>query len=198
MRKIIFRMILLINILFVYMSYLNGKTFYDDRIKNNKTTPKIYDIGHKYLPDYSYYNETHVLMNIFVFLPLLFNLSLFSDYLSYLLPVLMFRYITINSTILPKSKTCDDSDFGILHILHGHCYDKLFSGHMASSIITSLLLYKKNIVTNLKLLSIYNLTSAFLILVTRSHYTVDILFGTYVALTSFFLDINVDLLKNIF
>jgi hypothetical protein len=120
MRKIIFRMIILINFLFVYMSYLNGKTFYDDRIKNNKTTPKIYDIGHKYLPDYSHYNEIHIFMNIFIFLPILFNLSIYADYLSYLLPILMFRYITINSTILPKSKTCDDSDFGILHIFHGY------------------------------------------------------------------------------
>jgi hypothetical protein len=69
---------------------------------------------------------------------------------------------------------------------------------MSSSIITSLLLYKKNIVTNLKILTTYNLISAYLILVTRSHYTVDILFGTYVALSSFFLNINIDLLKNIF
>ena len=137
-------------------------------------------------------------MNIFIFSPLLFNLSIFNDFLSYATPLYIFKYITSNVTILPKSKNCYDGDFNVLHLINGHCYDKIFSGHFAGSVIISLLLYNKGIVTDPMILIIYNLISAFLILATRSHYTVDIILAGYISVSSYLLGINVNFIKNLF
>jgi hypothetical protein len=199
MKNHIFSIILtMVSFSLTYLSYLNGKNFYEDRIKNNKIRPKIYDVFHKYLPDNSHNSKMHYLTNIFVFFPLIFNLSIIDDYLSYMMPIFLFRYITTNATILPKTKECDDKDFTILNFFNGHCYDKIFSGHMSSSIIISLLLYEKKIITDIRILYLYNIISAYLILVTRSHYTVDILIAIYVSVTSYMIGLNSNFIKDLF
>lgn len=182
----------------VYLCHTNGKIFYEDRKKKCKTTQKVFDISHKYLPDHSKDNFWHIAMNAFIFAPLLLNLSILDDYLSYSAPILFFKQIVSNVTILPKNKNCDDSNFSLLYFLNGHCYDKIFSGHFASSVLISMILYNRGIVTNPYVLGLYNLISAYLILATRSHYTVDILIGGYVAVTSYLLKINIDFIKDIF
>ena len=198
MDDIVFMLIMIvIHVFFVYICHDNGKTFYRERQKNGKTTQKIYDVGHKYLPDWSHIDFWHVMMDIFIYSPLILNSSILEDYLSYSTPIVMMKYITSNVTILPKSENCCDENFNLIHLLHGHCYDKIFSGHFAGSVLISLLLFEKDIVTDPKILIGYNLISAFLILATRSHYTVDILIGGYVAITSYLLGINIDFVKNI-
>jgi PAP2 superfamily C-terminal len=196
-KDIVFTIILLIiHIIFVYMCHYNGKKFYEDRKKRGKTTQKVFDIGHRYLPDYSNITFWHIIMNVFIFAPLLLNTSIFGDYLSYTTPLALLKYVTSNVTILPKSKNCCDESFNVIHLLHGHCYDKIFSAHFAGSVVISLLLYDKGIVTNPKILIGYNMISAFLILATRSHYTVDVILGGYIAATSYLLGINFDFMKN--
>src|SRR3989338_3754426 len=197
MEIIIYFVIIITILTFTYISYYNGKTFYDTRKKNKKTTHKVYDIGHKYLPDYSNNNLWHVVVNLFVFFPLLMNLSIFEDFISYIIPIMIFRSITSNVTILPKTKTCDDIQFRPINLIHGHCYDKIFSGHFVSSVLISMLLYSKGIVQNIPILVFYNIISAYLILITRHHYTIDIIIAGYVAITSFLLGINMDFVKNL-
>jgi hypothetical protein len=197
--KIVIVLLLIINIIFVYSSYHNGKNFYNrdenNNIKSKNSTKKIFDISHKYLPDYSRNDNIHHLMNMFLYMPLLFNPDIIFEFLSYILPIFIFRYITTNATIYPKSKNCDDSQFKLWYFINGHCYDKMFSGHMASSIIISFLLHKYGKITNTTLLFLYNFINAYLILISRSHYTVDVIMGIYVAITSYLLGINTDLLK---
>jgi hypothetical protein len=61
--------------------------------------------------------------------------------------------------------------------------------------IISLLMNRENIDT--KIILMYNLISIFLILVTRGHYTIDVIMGGYIAATAFMLNINLDFIQNI-
>lgn len=186
--------LLILQVVSVYLCYYNGKTFFTDREQQGKTSPKIFDLLHKYLPDYSEKDHLGYLMNIAIFFPLIMYPQIISQFISFMIPIMMFRYVTTNVTILPKSKNCKDENFGIFNLINGHCYDKIFSGHFACSIIISLLLYNNNLIDNVGVLALYNVISAYLILVSRSHYTVDILLGGYVAATSFALGININCL----
>jgi len=188
--------LIIIQIVFVYLCYYNGKHFFSERKKQGKTTAKIFDISHKFLPNYSDNDTLHNLLNIVIFSPLVIYPHLIGEFLSYIIPILLFRYITTNTTILPKTKNCNDDTFGIFNFVNGHCYDKLFSGHFACSVIISLLLHHNNLIQSPVILWLYNALSAYLLLVTRAHYTVDLILGGYVALTSYYLGINIDFLKN--
>lgn len=189
MKGIILAIILIvIHILFVYNAHNNGKTFYDDRQKNNKTKPKIFDIGYKYLPDYSQIKNIDIIILVFIFFPLIFHTSSIEEFLTYTSLSNMFRYITINTTILPKDKNCDDTNFNIVNLINGHCYDKIYSGHYASATTISMILYNNNV--SLYYILPYNLISALLLISSRSHYTIDIIIGGYVAITTYLLKIN--------
>ena len=177
--------ILLIIFIFSYLTHHYGKTFYDNRIKNGKLQPKIFDISHKYLPNYSSNLLLISLMDIIILLPLLFGKKFITEYLNYYLVILLIRFFTTFVTILPKTKNCDDSNFTILNFLRGHCYDKVFSGHFASSFLFIILLYHLNIYRNLYISTLFLLFHAFLILSTRSHYTIDLIVSIFVVLTVF-------------
>lgn len=188
--------ILIIQFSLVYTVYINGKNFYEERTKNRNLKYKIYDIGHKYLPNLSRIENIELITNIFLFSPFILEPSMIKDYLSFMTPIFTFRLLTTNATILPKSTNCDDNYFGLVNFLNGHCYDKLFSGHMASASIISLLLNQKNY--NKKLLLFYNLLISFLLISSRQHYTADILFGSYIGTTSYFLDMKLDKIMKFF
>lgn len=188
--------ILIIQFSLVYTVYINGKNFYEERTKNRNLKYKIYDIGHKYLPNLSRIENIELITNIFLFSPFILEPSMIKDYLSFMTPIFTFRLLTTNATILPKSTNCDDNNFGLVNFLNGHCYDKLFSGHMASSSIISLLLNQKNY--NKKLLLFYNLLISFLLISSRQHYTADVLIGSYVGITSFFLDLKLEKILKFF
>ena len=197
MNDILFVITLVImQLLFVYLCYHNGKAFFTERKKQGKSTQKIFDICHKFLPNYSDKDWISIILNIITFSPLVFYPHLIGEFLSYMIPIFLFRYITTNATILPKTKNCDDESFNMFHFINGHCYDKIFSGHFAGGVIISLLLYHHNIIQNSYVLTLYNMITAYLLLVTRSHYTVDLILGGYVAITSYYLGINIDFIKN--
>lgn len=198
MNDILFVIILIIiQLIFVYLCYRNGKNFFSERERQGKTTQKIFDISHKFLPNYSDNDTLHILLNIIIFSPLVIYPSIIGEFLSYIIPILLFRYITTNTTILPKTKNCNDENFKLINLINGHCYDKIFSGHFACSVIISLLLYHDKLIQNTFILSFYNLLSAYLLLITRAHYTVDLILGGYIAITAYYLGINIDFLKNI-
>ena len=192
--KIIIITIIILHCVSIYIAHNNGKKFYNDRKKKEKVETKIYDIAHKYLPkcDTDKIEKIETMMNIFMYLPLLWKPSIIYDYVSHIIPLYLFRSVTTMTTILPKHKNCDDNEF---KFLNGHCYDKMFSGHYASVMIISLLMNRENIDT--KIILMYNLISIFLILVTRGHYTIDVIMGGYIAVTAFMLNINLDFIQNI-
>jgi hypothetical protein len=178
--------------LLVYNVHISGKTFYEKRIKNNNKHQKIFDICHKYLPNYSKSNAICVVYNSLLLFPFFWKPQITYDFFSYIIPIVSFRYIVSNSTILPKQKHHDDEYFGLINILNGHAYDKLFSGHISCTIIISMILHEKNIITNKFYLYLYNFIVGLLILISRGHYTVDVLIGAYISITSYLLKIKLN------
>ena len=179
-----------INTLFSYATFKNGDEFYNKRMQDRKVHPKVFDIGHKYLPDYTDNPYLLGILNSMIILaPFIIQYGLgyniLDDFIYYFLIIYLIRMIMINSTILPKQKTCN-SEFNLMSIFNGHCYDKIFSGHFASAFLLVLIVYKKNIITNIPILAIYSTIIALLILVTRSHYTIDIVVALVVVMFVYF------------
>jgi len=160
-----------------------GEKFYKDRISNNKVNPKVYDIMHKYLPEIKKYEWINNGIILIALIPLFMesNLQLYLDFSLLLLVVNFIRDITINLTILPKNKNCElDNISEVYKQLAGGCYDQIFSGHFAFVYLLSLIYYNNNIITNIPFLVIYNLLNSFVILTTRSHYTIDIVVSYFI------------------
>lgn len=173
-----------INSLGQYLSYKNGKCFYEGRLKNNKTTPKVFDIGFKYLPDYTDNPYLLFILNfIIVIVPFyvhfILGYKILDEYFYYFIIIYLIRLVMINSTILPKMKQCVN-DFNLFSTINGHCYDKIFSGHFSSIFLLVLILYNKKIFTNIPVLTGFSTFIALLILLTRSHYTIDIIVAIFV------------------
>lgn len=169
-------------ILSTLVCFYEGKRFYDDRENRGKTTTKIYDISHKYLPDLSKVQYMDILANSIILLPLLLNNGDRQDYVGYLLVILAIRAVFISSTILPKDKSCCDT-VGVSTFVFGHCYDKMFSGHFAAVFLFSLI-YSKH-TSNIWGLVLLNILNTLVILMRRAHYTIDILASFFITLFVF-------------
>lgn len=169
--------LLFFNIILSYNVHYQGKTFYDDRIQKGKITPKVYDIGMKYIPDYSDSEMLTFIANaIPILLPiiLLYNTSYLLQFYYVLTYVFILRHIFLHLTILPKYKNCKDDSYTLENVFIGHCYDKIFSGHFAIVALLALFLYKYNLFTNLWGLGSGLLAYAILIISLRFHYSIDI------------------------
>lgn len=176
----------IVNTIFSYTTHKNGSDFYEERIKNNKTTPKVFDIGHKYLPDMSDSVLLSALLNGMVilgpiFVDLVLGYKITDEFIYYFIIIMFIRMIMMNVTILPKNKKCN-GEFSFMSSLNGHCYDKIFSGHFASTFLLVLILYNNKIATNSLILGGLTISNALLILLLRSHYTIDILVSAIVVL----------------
>ena len=95
-----------------------------------------------------------------------------------LLIVLAVRALSIISTILPKHSDCVADGNPIINFFTtgGGCYDKIFSGHTAFVAILTLNLLEYNYL-NLVGFWTVNLLNMFTLLLTRTHYTVDVVLG---------------------
>lgn len=172
---------ILIHVCIVRYVHKEGEEFYSNRLDNKKTTPKVYDIGMKYIPNLSKYKFLEYVSHFIAFvLPICFGLDIFKQYLSYYIIVMLIRYVFICLTILPKDKQCDSTSLGFYHYITGHCYDKIFSGHFSSTFLLSLILLDNGF--NIYYLYGLNIANAFLILSLRFHYTIDIVVGALVTL----------------
>ena len=167
----------IIGTLLTYNVHYQGRTFYNSRIEQGKTTPKIFDIGMKYIPNVSDNQTLTVIADIIpLFLPfiLLRNTPQLKNFVYMSTYILLIRYIFLNLTILPKDKSCKDESFTIKNIIVGHCYDKIFSGHFATVYLLGLFLYEYKIVNNIWLIGGVEFLYAMLLIGLRYHYTIDI------------------------
>jgi len=190
MLTIKFLIFLLINSLLTYTTFKNGLVFYENRKKLNKIHPKIFDISYKYLPDLTDNKFLSIILNIIVFtspfiIEFIFGYKILDEYIYYFFIIYIIRSIFINVTILPKIKKCNNN-FNFISFLNGQCYDKIFSGHFASFFLLILILYKNKIYTNIPVLSLSTFIIALFILLTRSHYSVDILTALFVVITIYY------------
>lgn len=186
----------ILHIIFTYSVHLNGQEFYKRRIIENKTTPKVYDIGMRYLPDYS--DNTYLEMGIHIIslvLPFLFGKQVRDAYFNYIPVVFLIRYLFTSLTILPKDKKCDDEKFNIWNLIIGHCYDKIFSGHFAIVNLTLMILLHYGQV-DLWWAIIGNLIFGVMIIMLRYHYTVDLFVAFLVNLLVYKNDLGIERIIN--
>ena len=158
--------------IFMYYYYYLSEPFYEQYYLDNKhrTIPKIYDIGHKYLPNIEKYQYLiNVVIGISI-LKLVFASFIF-DFLLLLLFLHIVRLITIQLTVLPKMKSCVITNN---ITLDGYCYDKIFSGHVTFMFLFTLFLYKYKEISMI-FLFIINVLYSILIISTRAHYTIDVI-----------------------
>ena len=141
------------------------------------TYPHVYDVFHSALPNFHKYEY---ILNIYscVFILAFLIPSIFTEFIGYIVPIFILKLIFNHATILPKHYECNVSnDLNP----YGGCYDKIFSGHFAFVFLITLLLWNHKLIP-MELLVLFNTIHAFLILVTRAHYTIDILVSALVTL----------------
>ena len=146
--------------------------------------PKIYDISHSILPEASRYENISHLFTLFTALPLAAScdLTVVQEFLGYFVLIVLLRDFTISLTILPRIDGCLVSKG---NSITGGCHDKIFSGHAAFTLLATLIMYERGIIKNLILLIILNVVNVLFILITRGHYTIDIVVSILVTFVVF-------------
>lgn len=183
--------------------YKTGTKYYGEKNKCKKDD--VWDILHINFKNYSEHNYTKNLYMIVFFAPLIYNYinitnEFIKEYVLKFLIIIFLRSITIMSTILPKNTPVEvkPDKYGNLSLfdktIGGGCYDKMFSGHFAFGLLLTLLMFKYNIIEtsylNIGLFTVFNLLHIFILGVTRSHYTMDMIVSLYVTLFVYNLDIK--------
>lgn len=167
-------------------AWTKGKMHYKDK------SSYVYDIIHSNFPDYSKYNYTKNWYLLVFIMPLILNMSkistkLIDEYLLGYCLIILIRSLTIICIILPRQNNCNVNKLTLFDkTIGGTCYDKMFSGHFAFGLFTTLILFKhcfiSNTNTNKILFTVFNILHFFIIGITRSHYTIDIVVSIFITL----------------
>lgn len=186
--------IFIIYIIFHYYNVNNLKNevkkYYDDRILKGKIKPKVYDVCFKYLPNLERYEKLSDIITILIVFPIFLYPKILIEYIGYWISIFVIRSITIRLTVLPKSNNCETNNY----INLGTCYEQIFSGHFSSGLLATMLYYKYNLI-NLPMLYILNIINGSIILLTRHHYTIDIVVAIFVTLFVYQNDISLNRIK---
>jgi hypothetical protein len=158
-----------------YCTHMFGKAFYK---KEENKDVKIFDLLWHITPDLHNYSIINDIIPVVLFI--VFTLStgsgiLLKEFFGKFLLILLVRALTIVSTILPKHEKCDDN-LKWYDYIKGQCYDKVFSGHMSFVLLLCLIMLRENIISVPTFFAI-NATQFASIILTRSHYTVDVILG---------------------
>jgi hypothetical protein len=156
-----------------YITNWLGKEFYESEFRVNS----VFDLFHEYTPDF---HKFEFLINIipFAILGCLFFCGLpldsIKEFAWKLLLIYVIRALTVITTILPKHEKCnyEISTFSLTTFLGG-CYDKVFSGHMALTLLGTLIYYREKYIS-FSSFALINIVEAVLIILTRAHYTIDV------------------------
>jgi hypothetical protein len=154
-----------------------GKNFYGYKWEETK----IYDILHENTPDLNEWKEVNDFIPIALIISTFFIRNptpLIKEFLGKYLLIMAFRAITMMSTILPKHEHCD-TKLTWINMIKGHCYDKVFSGHM-SFVFLATLIYLREGILSLPMFFAINVAQFLSIILTRSHYTVDVLLALFI------------------
>ena len=162
-----------------YVTNWFGKQYYEKEVHINQ----IFDLFHHYTPDLHRY-ELIVNFIPFVLLACLFfcglNLASIKEFAWKLLLIYVLRAITVIITILPKHEACDyDAKSITVSSFIGGCYDKVFSGHMALTFLATLIYYREKFIS-FSSFAFINILEAILILITRAHYSLDVLLAVLI------------------
>ena len=158
-----------------------GRNFYA-----KQESPKIHDSLHNILPDMYHlklYKDLYILLLV---IPLMLysgdKFEIIKEILGFFIPITMLRSIRTYSTILPKTDERCNSDGHIN--LFGQCHDHFFSNHTAFVLLVTLI-YADHGLIDMTQLGIFNFINMFLIIATKSHYTVDVIFAIFVVVSMY-------------
>lgn len=173
--------------IFPYMLHICSTSYllYGEPHKYTHTKP-LYDIIINNTPDLSKYHYLINYIMILLIIPFLINpqLQYFISIFKYISIILFFRAITTCVTILPHCimNKCNIEKNNFFQYIFGHCNDKIFSGHTSISLILVYLIYKYQLVNNnlLPFFIFIQVLITFLLVITRGHYTIDILLGYFI------------------
>ena len=175
-----------------YISFHNGNNFYKYRDQNNKKN-KIFDLSYYFFPNLKieklYLDIFNWISIGFLIIPFFINFFNSSSYISNFtlcieimrlyIPIAIIRAITTNLTILPSHNKCDIDNININELIQGHCYDKLFSGHLALTLVCMYVFYNHNIIN--KSYAYFNIVLLILyMIISKEHYTNDMIFSFFV------------------
>ena len=159
------------------ITYKNGK-------KKNPEENHFHDLGHYYLPDLDdYHIIPDIIVGLYIIAFLYFgNIESIKEMALLMCIIFVFRSILVISTSIPDaSGICEKKKFQI-----GYCNDLMFSGHTAT--VTLISLYLMSIFPNKRnMLILGNIITYILIIASKNHYTIDVLVGSYVSTTLYFL-----------
>lgn len=143
-----------------------------------KAPGRIWDILWEYGPDLHTYGYMVNIIPLGLLISLFFinrgDSLLFEITVKFVL-ILIIRAITTISTIFPKEERCDDTITWYTP-LNGGCYDKVFSGHTAIVTLITLIFWREKLI-NSGVFWILNITQMTTIVLTHSHFTVDVILG---------------------
>lgn len=139
--------------------------------QNKSNSKKVFDIFHNILPHIDEYEYAADILLIVVFLYMAFNnLTLVYTAIGYAISILLIRALFVNLTVLPKNEICSINNTSAFR---GGCFDKIFSGHYAMTLLMTILLHSHKYINTIWFF-IINIVNAIFILISRNHYTVDI------------------------
>ena len=166
--------------------------FIQYKTKSLKFHAPLYDVIISNTPDFSCYNYIPnlllFLLTSFLIIPLFItqNLHVFLSLFKYFSIIIFLRSITVPVTILPPIKNTNKCNIhlNIPTFLSGHSLDKIFSGHTSFSLLLVFVYYKFSIfsLTFLYFLLFIQIAIALSLIVTREHYTIDVLLGYLIAI----------------
>ena len=150
---------------------------------------EIFDAGHAVIPQIDVNPILHTLVDLFWVPFLVFAgksqaLAVGGDVSIRFAALVALRTIANVVTILPKSdQKCKADTWTWRELVAGQCYDKLFSGHAAFAVLISLSMVSRGVWPSWLGWS-YPSIMALVLLVSRGHYTVDIVLGVALAYLS--------------
>lgn len=166
----------------VMIVYILSQNYIHDDNKMNCKVP-LYDIIHSITPDL---NQYEYLINVIILILFIYVVVFERKYFEWytfiyiFLIIILLRSVISVVTILPSSHpSCTNGSNGMnfLSYFTGGCNDKIFSGHMALLLLLLLLIkcqkWKKILI---------GVLYGILLIITRSHYTVDIIVSIIVTL----------------
>jgi hypothetical protein len=170
--------LLIINPIAKNIVYNNGKNI------NHLKLPDIVhnNINHQYTKQIGFINNIFPsLIIFFTIYNVLTKNIMFNDLyllLKYITIALLIKIVLMNSTVLPdiSGKCLDDTKYKnklYFYFMSG-CNDLIFSFHMATVLFCLHILKKNNVIDN-DITIILSIVQALLILLSKSHYTVDVL-----------------------
>jgi hypothetical protein len=176
--------IFIINKFNLYHIETKSEKFY----KNKENYKKVQDVLHNILPHLSVFEYASDILSVLVVLYLaIMNFDLVYQLGGFGITIFLLRQLIIPITILPKNEACNIKDTSMFR---GGCYDKIFSGHFGFTFMATLILFNNGLINHLFAILI-NLVNALFILLSRSHYTIDIIVSIFVVIIIYQYNLNI-------